>query len=456
MTLPLDVPCESILESIADGVFTVDQEWNITSFNRSAGVITGITTQEALGKKCWDVFHSSLCDGECALDRCMKSGASVTNKAIFIVRPDGTKVPISISAAPLYDLQGRLVGGVETFRDLSAINLLRQEIENRYSFEDIVGKSEALRRIFRILPQIAKSCATVLLTGESGTGKELFAKAIHNLSPRKDQPLVTVNCGALPEPLLESELFGYKAGAFTDARKDKPGRFDLAQGGTIFLDEIGDVPMQTQVKLLRVLQERTFEPLGGTRSVHADVRVITATNKDLRDLVVREGFREDLFYRLNVVQINLPPLRERIEDIPLLVGHFVRRFNVLQNKNILGLSQNAVSLFLHHSFPGNIRELINILEYAFILCSEGFIGVEHLPEWLQPNRSHSNVPVELPLTLEQIKYQAVLDCLRRNKGRKMATCRELNISKDTLRRIVQRHSESGSFCAHISEQKTHS
>jgi sigma-54 dependent transcriptional regulator, acetoin dehydrogenase operon transcriptional activator AcoR len=456
MTLPLEVPCESILESIADGVFTVDQEWNITSFNRSAGMITGISAQEALGRKCWDVFHSNLCDGECTLDHCMKTGASITNKAIFIVRPDGTKVPISISAAPLFDLHGRLVGGVETFRDLSAINLLRQEIEDSYTFEDIVGKSEPLRRIFRILPQIAKSCATVLLTGESGTGKELFAKAIHNLSPRKDQPLVTVNCGALPEPLLESELFGYKAGAFTDARKDKPGRFDLAQGGTIFLDEIGDVPMQTQVKLLRVLQERTFEPLGGTRSVHADVRVITATNKDLRDLVSREAFREDLFYRLNVVQINLPPLRERIEDIPLLVSHFVRRFNILQNKTILGLSQDAVSLFLHHSFPGNVRELINILEYAFILCSEGFIGVEHLPEWLQPNRSPSNVPAERPLTLEQIKCRAVLDCLRRNKGRKMATCRELNISKDTLRRIVQRHSDSGAFYAHTPEQKTRS
>jgi sigma-54 dependent transcriptional regulator, acetoin dehydrogenase operon transcriptional activator AcoR len=231
MTLPLEISCDSILESIADGVFTVDLEWNITSFNRSAAMITGVPVQEALGRKCWEVFHSSLCDGECILDHCIKEGTRVTNKDIFIVRPDGAKAPVSISAAPLHDMDGRVVGGVETFRDLSAINLMRREIEEHYTYEDIVGKSEALRRIFRILPQIAKSCATAQLTGESGTGKELFAKAIHNLSPRKDKPLVTVNCGALPEPLLESELFGYKAGAFTDARRDKPGRFDLAQGG---------------------------------------------------------------------------------------------------------------------------------------------------------------------------------------------------------------------------------
>jgi sigma-54 dependent transcriptional regulator, acetoin dehydrogenase operon transcriptional activator AcoR len=198
------------------------------------------------------------------------------------------------------------------------------------------------------------------------------------------------------------------------------------------------VPLQTQVKLLRVLQERTFEPLGGTRSVHADVRIITATNKDLRELVTRGEFREDLFYRLNVVQINLPPLRERIEDIPLLVNHFVRRFNILQNKNILGLSREATSVLLHHPFPGNIRELINILEYAFILCPEGFIGIGHLPEWLCPRQTVHNVPGALPLTLEEIKCLGVLDCLRRNQGKKMATCRELNISKDTLRRILLR------------------
>jgi sigma-54 dependent transcriptional regulator, acetoin dehydrogenase operon transcriptional activator AcoR len=449
MTHRLDVPCDSILESIADGVFTVDMEWNVTSFNRSAGLITGVPVQEALGRKCWDVFHSNLCDGGCALDHCMKTGCTITNKDIFIVRPDGIKVPISISAAPLHDLQGRLVGGVETFRDLSELHLLRQEIEEHYTFEDIVGKSDSLRRIFSILPQIARSCATTLLTGESGTGKELFARAIHNLSPRREQPLITVNCGALPEPLLESELFGYKAGAFTDARRDKPGRFDLAQGGTIFLDEIGDMPPQTQVKLLRVLQERTFEPLGGTHSVQADVRIITATNKDLRELVSRGEFREDLFYRLNVVQINLPPLRERVEDIPLLVNHFVRRFNILQSKNVLGLSGKAASLLLQHPFPGNIRELINILEYAFILCSEGFIDVEHLPEWIQPPHalSRGRAPSGA-LTLEQIKCLAVLDCLHRNRGKKMASCRELGISKDTLRRILGRCRESGLLQAH--------
>src|SRR6056297_222762 len=225
---PENLPCAAILDSIADGVFTVDLNWNISYFNQCAEIITHTSSSEAIGQKCWEIFRSSLCDGSCAIKQCQQQNESISNKSIYIIRPDGTKIPISISAAPLYDFQGHLVGGVETFRDLSEIQILRQKMEENYTFEDIVGKSEALRKIYKILPQISQSPSTVLLTGESGTGKELFAKAIHNLSPKKGQPFVVVNCGALPEHLLESELFGYKAGAFTDAKKDKPGRFQLA------------------------------------------------------------------------------------------------------------------------------------------------------------------------------------------------------------------------------------
>ncbi|WP_462325132.1 sigma-54 interaction domain-containing protein [Desulfoplanes sp.] len=440
MHFPRELPCEAILDSIGDGVFTVDLDWNITYFNTAASRITQISPNDAMGRKCWEVFRSSICDGACALGRSLEQKKPIANKSIFIIRPDGKKIPVSISAAPLHAHDGKIIGGVETFRDLSAIALMRRTISDKYTFEDIVGKSRALSKIFAILPQIAKNPATVLLSGESGTGKELFAKAIHNLSSQKSGPLISVNCGALPENLLESELFGYKAGAFTDAKKDKPGRFELARGGTIFLDEIGDLPLPIQVKLLRVLQDKRFEPLGATESIPADVRIIAATNKDLMNEVRAERFRLDLYYRLNVVQLDLPPLRERLEDLPLLIDHFIQRLNLLQNKDIEGVSEDVLALLMRCDFPGNIRELENILEYAFILCSSGFIQMEHLPEYLHPKQAV--VPGEtgtfVPKTLEAIKCQAVLETLARNDGKKMQTCRELEISKDTLRRMLKR------------------
>ncbi|MBT8763875.1 sigma 54-interacting transcriptional regulator [Desulfohalobiaceae bacterium Ax17] len=435
MSLPKDISLDAILDSIADGVFTVDLDWNITFFNAAATKITGIRAEDALGHKCWEVFRSSICDGQCALKHCLKHNKNITNKSIFIIRSDGQKIPISISAAPLHNKKGEIIGGVETFRDLTAIHIFRQQVEEKYTFEDIVGKSQALAKIFRVLPQVARSNSTVLITGESGTGKELFARAIHNLSTRKNGPMITVNCGALPENLLESELFGYKAGAFTDAKKDKPGRLVLAHDGTIFLDEIGDLPLPLQVKLLRFLQEKTIEPLGGTESIKVDARVIAATNKDLEQMVESGAFRQDLYYRLNIVQLRLPPLRERPEDLPLLINHFIRRFNVIQDKDIQGVSEDVLAILMRYKFPGNIRELENILEYAFILCPGGFIQVEHLPEHLQDQSKRAE---NAPRTLEEIKCQAVLDALARNNGRKMATCRELKISKDTLRRMLAR------------------
>ncbi|MCM0754572.1 sigma 54-interacting transcriptional regulator [Desulfovibrio aminophilus] len=436
MAIPREAPCEAIMESLADGVFTVDLDWNITFFNRRAAQITGVPQAEAVGRKCWEVFRSSVCDGACVLRSCLESDLPQGVASIYFVRADGDKVPVSVSAAPLKDRKGRVIGGVETFRDLSEVQLLRRKLDGRYSLEDIHGKSSALARALEHLPQIAASGVSVLLLGESGTGKELFARALHNLSARKDGPFVAVNCGALPENLLESELFGYKAGAFTDAKKDKPGRFQAAQGGTLFLDEIGDMPLALQVKLLRVLQEKTFEPLGGTKPLSADVRIVAATNRDLEDMVGRGRFRQDLFYRLNVARIVLPPLRERTEDIPLLTDLFVNRQNLLQGKDVAGPDEDVLRILLSHPFPGNVRELENIIEYAFILCPGGLIRPEHLPEYIRPVAGA--VPPPAPGTLEEIKRRAALAAIERHGGKRMAACRELNISKDTLRRILSR------------------
>ena len=328
-----------ILDSIVDGVFTVDENWRITSFNRAAEEITGVSSDDAVGQRCSDVFHAGICESECALKEALCTSQPIVCKPIYIVKADGRRIPVSISATALKDQAGNVIGGVETFRDLSVIEELRKELQDKYTFADIVARSAAMHRILDVLPQLADSDSTVLIEGASGTGKELVARAIHDLSPRRKKRFVAINCGALPDTLLESELFGYKAGAFTDARKDKPGRFAVATGGTIFLDEVGDVSSAMQSKLLRVLQERVYEPLGSVDPVNADVRVIAASNRDLGQLVKTEVFREDLYYRVNVVRVQLPPLRDRREDIPLLVEHFVSKFNRLQQKNVSGVSE---------------------------------------------------------------------------------------------------------------------
>jgi len=434
-----------ILDSIADGVFTVDRNWNITSFNRAAEEITGWSRDHAMGMSCSDIFHSSICGKNCAIAESLYTGTSVANRSITIRNSRGDKVPISISAAPLTDHEGNIIGGVETFRDLTAITTLREQLSQKYTFDAIISKSTAMQRLFAILPEIARSPSTVLILGESGTGKELIARALYNSSERSDKPFVIVNCAALPETLLESELFGYKAGAFTDARKDKIGRFAAAEGGTLFLDEIGDLPGSVQVKLLRVLQEKVYEPLGSNTPVKADVRIITATNRNLQALVREGAFRDDLFYRLNVVKISLPPLRERKEDIPLLIDHFIKKYSAQQGKDIVGIASGALAILMRYDYPGNIRELENIVEYSFILCEGGYIQPRHLPEPFAAGFEEDQplAPRDTgPQTLEDIEKQAITLSLERNRWRKMATCRELGISKDTLRRKIERYAIS--------------
>jgi PAS domain S-box-containing protein len=431
-------PTEAILESISDGVFTVDKDWCISSFNRAAEEITGVSRKEATGRRCSEVFRSSMCGEDCALKMTMKTGKPIIGKAGYIIDTKGNRIPISISTALLKDDKGRITGGAETFRNLSDVEALRQELAGRHTLGDLVSRSSLMQRIFEVLPSIAVSPSTVLILGETGTGKELIARTIHELSTRVKGPFCAINCGALPDNLLESELFGYKAGAFTDAKRDKPGRFAMARGGTLFLDEIEAISQAFQVRLLRVLQERIYEPLGSTRSEQTDARIIVAANKDLTELMRKGAFREDFYYRINVVRVELPPLRKRKEDIPLLAEHFISRFNRLQNRSVQGIEPEALSLLLAHEWPGNVRELENVIESSFVLCHNGFIGVGHLPEeltlrWLSAdNNSDAHSAHNL------IDEQSIRTTLERTGYNRLAAAKELGIHKATLFRRMKK------------------
>ncbi len=426
-----------ILESISDGVFTVDKDWRITSFNRAAEEITGVPRKEAIGQLCSEVFHASMCEVDCALNRTMENGSPIINKSAFIINADGYRIPISVSTALLRDEKGEIVGGAETFRDLSLVEQLRKDLSGRFYLGDLVSRSDSMRKIFKILPQIANSDSTVLIQGETGTGKELISNAIHNLSSRKDNPFIAINCGALPDTLLESELFGYKVGAFTGANKDKPGRFALAEGGTLFLDEIGEVSQAIQVRLLRFLQEKVFEPLGGTKSIHANVRVITATNKNLADLIKKEIFRQDLYYRVNIVRIDLPPLKSRKEDIPLLIEHFIQQFNRRQDKSIAGVNSEVLTFLMSYDYPGNIRELENIIEYAFVLCNESIIETHHLPEDFFAHMPTPKIQGDFNAIIKSVETQTIMEALKRNNNNRLATARDLGMHKTTLFRKMK-------------------
>ena len=443
MNQPIENQTQIIMDSIADGVFTVGSDWKITSFNQAAEKITGIKKDEAIGRHCWEVFAASICEKRCSLRHTIETGHPIVNQSIFIVNSKGERVSVSISTALLKDENGNMIGGVETFRDLSVVEELRKELSGRHSFMDIISKSKEMQRLFEILEQVSEGDTTVLLEGETGTGKELFARAIHSLSNRKKGPIITINCGSLPDTLLESELFGYKAGAFTDAKKDKPGRLALAQGGTLFLDEIGDISPALQVRLLRVLQDRVYEPLGSTKSEKANVRIVVATNKNLETLLKEGTFRDDLYYRINVVKLVLPPLRRRKEDIPILADHFIRKFNRLSGKEIQGLSPDVLPVLMSYDFLGNIRELENIIEYATVVCKDNLISIEHLPDYLchQGIDMRKGVPEDSckeVATWNDIEKSYIYEALKKNNWNRAATAAQMGIHTTTLWRKIKR------------------
>jgi PAS domain S-box-containing protein len=431
---------ETILSSIADGVFSVDLDWRITSFNRAAERITGVPAEQAIGRRCSEVFHANICERGCGIRHTLETSEEVIDMPARILNSRGQSLPISLSTALLRDSEGRVLGAVETFRDLSALEQLRREITSQYTLEDIVGKSRAFKKIFALLPDIAESDATVLIEGPSGSGKELLARAVHNLSSRRKGPYVVVNCGALPVTLFESELFGYAQGAFTDAKRDKPGRLKLAEGGTIVFDEVSELPAATQVKLLRVLQEREYEPLGSVKTLRANVRVVAATNKKLVELVREEKFRDDLYFRLSVARLTIPSLRERREDIPYLVEWFVQRFNAKRGKRISGVTPAVMEVLMRHDFPGNVRELENIIEYGFVLCHDGLIDLQHLPEELQPGAQQpATASDSLPNSkLEWAEADAIRSALTHCHGSVGKAAEELGISRTTLWRKMKR------------------
>jgi PAS domain S-box-containing protein len=430
-----------ILSSIADGVFTVDSERRITSFNRAAEKITGIPSSQAVGKHCQDVFHSDICEN-CLLQDTLETGIEAIDRPVNIINVQGEKIPISISTALLKNENGKILGAVETFRDLSTIEHLRKELKQSYSLEDIISKSPKMHKLFGILPDIAESESTVLIQGPSGSGKELFGRAIHNLSSRKNENYVVINCGTLPGQLFESELFGYEKGAFTDAKADKKGKLASADGGTVFFDEIGELPLSTQVKLLRLLQEREYEPLGSTNTIKANIRVVAATNKDLKKLVAQAKFRDDLYFRLAVVKFDLPPLREKREDIPFLVDHFIRKFNAKTGKKIISVSPNVMGILMRYDFPGNIRELENIIEHGFVLCRGSIIKREHLP----PELLQSEVDFEqskklesTPVTESIDEQTRIINTIRNCGGLISKAAKELGMHRSTLWRKIKRY-----------------
>jgi PAS domain S-box-containing protein len=422
-----------IFNSISDGVFTVDESCIITSFNRSAERITGFSAKQAVGKHCFDIFRTEVCHKQCALKDTLKTRDPVADARVSILTRDGHEVPIRVTTTLLRNDRGDIVGAVEFFRDISEIEHLRESLDQKDCLSSIVSVTRQMQQLIALLPDVAQSECNVLIQGPSGSGKELIAQVIHNLSPRRYGPYIKINCAALPAPLLESELFGFKKGAFTDAKRDKPGQFGLANGGTLLLDEISEMDVALQVKLLRVLNNGEYRPLGSTKTLHTDARIVAATNADLKDAIARGRFREDLYYRINVVSLDIPPLCERPADIPVLVDHFLKIFRKKTRKPVERVSADALIALRKYHFPGNVRELENAIEHAFVMCHGRQLRLEHLPSHIVSQNGNSN-----GITPDrQSERDVIVDALRRHQGNRTLVAEELGVHRATLWRKIK-------------------
>jgi len=424
---------DAIFNSNIEGTFTIDSNWIITSFNTSAENITGYKKAEAIGKKCRDIFNSTLCGNGCHMEDTMRKAKPMIGNELEIVHKSGRKVPIRVNSGILLDNNNKNIGAVETFIDLSEIKNLSSHLNDIYKYENIVGRNKEIKQIITVLESVSQTDSSVLITGESGTGKELAARAIHINSQRKTGPFVAVNCSAFAESLIESELFGHEKGAFTGADKTRIGRFELAHDGTIFLDEIGDLSPSVQTKLLRVLETKDFERVGGNKTLKMTARIIAATNKNLIDEISAGRFREDLFYRINVINVHLPPLRERMDDFPLLVNHFINSYNQKFNKSIRQFSAESFEILLNYKYPGNIRELENIIEHCFVLCNGSIIHTNCLPKRIREYKEVTTIN-----SFSTAEKDIIIAALDRNNWNKSKTASELSINPSTLWRKMKK------------------
>ncbi len=447
----LNVYWKTVVETIQDGIMIVDKKGTIVSTNSAMDSIAGYERGELIGKPC-TILNCELClvakeeDDEhwCRLFRT----GDFRKRRCALQRKDGRYVQVLKNAALLRNSEGEIFGAVETVTDITEliekdhqIEEYKRELYSENGFHGILGNSSIMQRIFDLIENASRSDAPVLIMGESGTGKELVAQAIHQLGPRKDKPYIKVNCAALNESLLESELFGHVKGAFTGAYRNRQGRFEAANGGDIFLDEIGDLPLSTQVKLLRVLEEKVIERVGDNRPIPIDIRIITATNKDLQKMVKEGDFREDLFFRINVIPIYLPPLRERKEDIPILAQAFFNRIRLKTGRDITGISREAMELLMEYSWPGNVRELKSSLEYAFVACHESLIQPSHFPPHItgsvgevKTGHKESHNP-----SRDELKRQELIKALKDAGGNQSEAARILGVSRVTIWNRMRRY-----------------
>jgi PAS domain S-box-containing protein len=434
---------KTILDTLETGVLTVDRGGHITFFNATAETLTGYARSDILGKHFSLLFAHKVNPDVYLLQKTIEDAKPRVSREGILKTSKGERIPVRARYMALKNEQGRVIGGLATLSDLSLLYQLEGVIRDKYTFFDMVGQSPPIVRLFEIIPVVAASDATVLIEGPTGTGKDLLAKVIHNASPRAKKPLIKVNCAALPDTLLESEMFGYAKGAFTGADKDKPGRFQDADNGTLFLDEIGEMPMALQAKLLRVIEDKEFYPLGGRKVVKVNTRIIAATNRDLMSAVAQKAFRQDLFYRLNVVRLELPALARRKVDLHLLVAHILRRLCATRETSVEKISEPAMKLLLEHDYPGNVRELENILEHALILCPGTIIEKEHLPDFLEravrqkqgldAESDFSNAPTAL-----EMERQLLAKTLEKHRGNQSAAAKELGIHRTTLWRKAKK------------------
>jgi PAS domain S-box-containing protein len=428
-----------ILDTLEVGIFTVDRGGVVTFFNTTAETISGYSRQQVLGRPCAAIFQGESSRNWDLLRETIMSGSPRNGIESRMITREGAAVPIRVTFMPLRNEKGIPVGGLATFSDLTVVRQLNQAIQDRYTFHDMVGRSPEMQRIFENVQVVAKTDATILIEGATGTGKDVLAKVIHAASRRHSKPLVKVNCAAIPDTLLESEMFGYVKGAFTGAAQDRIGRFQAADGGTIFLDEIGDLPLALQAKLLRVIEEKVFFRLGTSQTTKVDVRIISASNQRLSRLVARKRFREDLYYRLNVFRIELPSLRERPADIPPLIVHVLRRLCTTRSIPIPEISENVMKLLLNYDYPGNVRELENVLEHALILCQEGTLRRKHLPEYLLQRPLPHGAGTTKGHALAAPERTQILAALRHYNGNRSLAARSLGMDRSTLWRKMKKY-----------------